>query len=797
MSAPQQIKNEHFLQQWLIHAMVLSALAGFIAFTQYEEYHRINRQEHERLAMQAEIVEKNLTPQLKLSKRVIDSIIDELATWQAQGDHLRRANHWLKVINDTLIGIRPILVIGPDGQVVAGSDADMAAESFRQNDCFQKAMRLADPQLLHVSAPPGDTAVPGAISLCRRISGFQGRFGGIVMVSLAPAYFSNLLDSIRYAHDVHSSISREDGQMYLASSRQTDARMPGLARSAEQHRMVAERDVPSSASIFGTTLRIAVSRDTEILFAPWRQSLYAQSILFGLVAVFSTLGLLLIQKRHRFRRAERKKTEKQIQQLAFFDQLTNLPNRILLLDRLKQAKTSSMRSGKHGAVLFIDLDNFKTLNDTLGHGMGDLLLNQVARRLVGCVRAGDTVARLGGDEFVVMLTDLHVNAEQAAAQVDIIGNKILQELSQTYWLKQLSHRSTSSIGATLFMGNLTSIDDLLKQADLAMYKSKAVGRNALRFFDPAMEVAMLERAALETDLRDAIPCRQLILHYQPQIDHRGDVTGVEALVRWQHPLRALVPPSDFIALAEEIGVILPLGQWVLETACAQLVAWAGHPDMRYLSIAVNVSVRQFNQDNFVDQVLCALASSGANPRLLKLELTESLLVSDVGGVIAKMSAIKAHGVGFSLDDFGTGYSSLAYLKRLPLDQLKIDKSFVRDVTHDPSDASIAKTIIALAHSLNIAVIAEGVETLAQRDFLARYGCRAYQGYFFSSPLTLTDLEKFVQRRSHAAPCDDDRRRLHSCKVSAEQISHDGDRLDGRTAGQACQALSFDGKGACA
>lgn len=761
MSAPQHIKNEHFFQQWLIHAMVLSALAGFIGFTQYEEYHRIDTQEHERLAMQAEIVEKNLTPQLKLSKRVIDSIIDELAAWQAQDDHLRRANHSLKVISDALIGIRPILVIGPDGQVVAGSDAGLADENFRQNDCFQKAMRLADPQLLHVSAPPGNTAAPGAISLCRRISGFQGGFGGIVMVSLAPAYFSDLLDSIRYARDVHSSISREDGQLYLASTRRTDAPMPGLPRGADKQRMVAERHVPSSAPLFGTTLRIAVSRDTEVLFAPWRQSLYAQSVLFGLVAIFSTLGLLIIQKRHRLRRAERKKTEKQIQQLAFFDQLTKLPNRILLLDRLKQAKKASLRSGNHGAVLFIDLDNFKTLNDTLGHDMGDLLLNQVARRLVGCVRAGDTVARLGGDEFVVMLTDLHVNAEQAAAQVDIVGNKILQELSQTYWLNQVTHRSTSSIGATLFMGNLTSIDDLLKQADLAMYKSKAVGRNALRFFDPAMEVAMLERAALETDLRDAIPCRQLILHYQPQIDHRGGVTGVEALVRWQHPLRGLVPPGDFIALAEEIGVILPLGQWVLETACAQLVAWAGHPDMRHLSIAVNVSVRQFNQDDFVDQVLFALACSGADPHLLKLELTESLLVSDVGGVIAKMSAIKAHGVGFSLDDFGTGYSSLAYLKRLPLDQLKIDKSFVRDVTHDPSDASIAKTIIALARSLNIAVIAEGVETLAQRDFLARYGCRAYQGYFFSRPLTLMDLEKFVQRRSHAAPCDDDQRRLRS------------------------------------
>jgi len=342
-----------------------------------------------------------------------------------------------------------------------------------------------------------------------------------------------------------------------------------------------------------------------------------------------------------------------------------------------------------------------------------------------------------------MLTGLHSQAEEAAHQVDIIGTKILEELSQTYRLNQVSHSSTSSIGATLFLGNLSTIDDLLKQADLAMYKSKAVGRNALRFFDPAMEVTMLERAALETDLRDAILCDQLLLHYQPQIDRDGHITGVEALVRWRHPVRGLVPPADFIPLAEEIGVIMPLGQWVLETACRQLLAWADRSDTRHLTIAVNVSVRQFSQDDFVDQVLRILATTGADPHCLKLELTESLLVSDVGDVIAKMSALKARGVGFSLDDFGTGYSSLAYLQRLPLDQLKIDQSFVRDVVDDQSGASIARTIIALAKSLHIDVIAEGVETGAQRDFLASSGCHAYQGYYFSRPLPLDELEQFV------------------------------------------------------
>ena len=442
---------------------------------------------------------------------------------------------------------------------------------------------------------------------------------------------------------------------------------------------------------------------------------------------------------------ERKKAEERINALAFFDQLTGLPNRTLLLDRLKQSMAASARGGNYGALLFIDLDNFKTLNDTLGHDMGDQLLKQVAQRLTECVREGDTVARLGGDEFVVVLAGLTPNEQYAATSTEMIADKILAALNQPYLLGDVAHQSTASIGVTLFRGQLATIDDLMKQADLAMYKSKSAGRNTVRFFDPDMEAVAVKRAALDKDLRVAVDKQQFLLHYQAQVVNDGRLTGVEVLVRWLHPERGMVSPAEFIPLAEETGLILPLGHWVLETACRQLAAWATRPEMEHLTVAVNVSAHQFRHADFVDEVVAVLDRSGANPQRLKLELTESLLIANVDEIIEKMFALKAKGVGFSLDDFGTGYSSLAYLKRLPLDQLKIDQSFVRDVLTDPNDASIARTIIALAQGLGIGVIAEGVETAAQRDFLADAGCHVYQGYFFSRPLPVQGFEAFAQQ----------------------------------------------------
>jgi diguanylate cyclase (GGDEF)-like protein/PAS domain S-box-containing protein len=444
---------------------------------------------------------------------------------------------------------------------------------------------------------------------------------------------------------------------------------------------------------------------------------------------------------------ERKQAEAEIKDLAFFDQLTGLPNRTLFADRLKQTIRASSHSGNYGALLFIDLDNFKELNDTMGHDVGDKLLRQVAKRLIALAREVDIVARLGGDEFVVILANLSAIEREAVDQAQTIAEKTLDSLRLPYTLGEVTYASTASVGATLFREKRDTFEELMKQADLAMYKSKAVGRNTVRFFDPTMEAAIMERARLEKDLRHGLAHRHFAVFYQAQVAGEGYLIGAEALVRWHHPERGVISPKDFIQVAEESGLILPLGHWVLETACRQLAAWSGNLDMAHLTIAVNVSASQFRQHDFVDQILDVLETTGANPMRLKLELTESLLVDDVPTVIEKMNALKNRGVGFALDDFGTGYSSLSYLKRMPLVQLKIDQSFVRDVLTDPSDAAIAKTIVALARSLDLSVIAEGVETEAQRDFLAQNGCHDYQGYLFSVPLPIEEFEQFAMQHA--------------------------------------------------
>jgi len=443
---------------------------------------------------------------------------------------------------------------------------------------------------------------------------------------------------------------------------------------------------------------------------------------------------------------ERRQAESQIQSLAFSDPLTGLPNRRLLLDRLEQALTAGCRHQSEGALLFIDVDDFKTINDTLGHHQGDLLLQQVGQRLLACVRQGDTVARVGGDEFVVLLEDLSQNPQEAATLAKTAAKEIIAALNQPYQLGSHAQHNTASIGITLFGGTQReAIAEPLKRAELAMYQAKAAGRDTLRFFEPQMQAVVTARAAMEAGLREAIEKSQFVLHYQAQVTHAGEITGVEALVRWLDPRRGMVSPAEFIPLAEDTGLILPLGQWVLETACKQLTRWASQATLAHLTIAVNVSARQFLQSDFVEQVLSTLERTGARASRLKLELTESLLVNNVDDVIAKMNALKGQGVGFSLDDFGTGFSSLSYLKRLPLDQLKIDQGFVRDILIDSNDAAIAKMVIALADSMGLAVIAEGVETQAQRDFLDGLGCHAYQGYFFSRPLPIQDFEAFAQK----------------------------------------------------
>jgi diguanylate cyclase (GGDEF)-like protein len=431
------------------------------------------------------------------------------------------------------------------------------------------------------------------------------------------------------------------------------------------------------------------------------------------------------------------------------DQLTGLPTRKLLMDRLKQVSARGARSGNHAALMLVDLDNFKLINDTYGHDVGDLLLREVAERLTATVREGDTVARLGGDEFVVILVDIGQTEKQAIAVAEAVGKKLLQVLNQPIHVGGVIHASTASVGITLFRGEGAAGGKLMKQADLAMYKSKDSGRNACRFFDASMEATVNDRAMLETELRQAIQEEQFDLVYQAQVGPHG-LEGAEALVRWNHPRRGLVAPGEFIHLAEETGLILPLGQWVLERACRQLAAWADRPPQSGFKVAVNVSPRQFRQVDFVQQVVAILRRTGADPRRLTLELTEGMLIHSVEDVIEKMRDLKLLGVSFALDDFGMGYSSLHLLKRLPLDQIKIDRSFVRQVLTEPNDAAIANMIVALGTTLGLEVLAEGIETIEQRDFLINAGCYRFQGYLFSRPLITARFEEFAGLHGTAA-----------------------------------------------
>ena len=430
---------------------------------------------------------------------------------------------------------------------------------------------------------------------------------------------------------------------------------------------------------------------------------------------------------------ERKRAEAQIERLAFYDPLTGLCNRRLFHDRLEQALAASARSQQWAAVCFIDLDNFKDLNDTQGHDQGDLLLKQVGQRLQAAVREQDTVARLGGDEFVVLLEGLGLDEAQAALYANAVGETLLDALNHPYELQRGEHHNTPSVGITLFRDHGERIEDVLKRADLAMYQSKSAGRNTVRFFDPAMQEAVQRRSELARDLRDALAHDELVLYSQPVVDGNGTVVGHEALLRWQQAQRGMVSPAEFIPVAERTALILPIGDWVLRHACRHLARWAHDPVTAQWTLAVNLSARQLRQPDFVDSVRAILRETGANPALLKLELTESLLLHDVEDTIVKMTELAREGIRFSLDDFGTGYSSLSYLKRLPLSLLKIDKSFVRDLLTDPNDALIAHTILQLAESLGLEVVAEGVETEGQQQLLQVMGCKAFQGYLFGRP----------------------------------------------------------------
>jgi diguanylate cyclase (GGDEF)-like protein len=434
--------------------------------------------------------------------------------------------------------------------------------------------------------------------------------------------------------------------------------------------------------------------------------------------------------------------QERIKELAFFDQLTGLPNRTFFIEKAQQVLTDATAYQNHAALLFIDLDNFKTLNDTLGHNMGDLLLKQAAKRLLECVDNPESVARFGGDEFVVLLPTLAARTEiEAELAAGAVAEAILKSLSRPYDLDGILHSCPPSLGIALFGLAPVTFDELLQRADLAMYEAKAAGRNTLRFFAPYMQAAISQRTATEADLRNDILARNFELHFQPQIDVAGRLIGAEALIRWPHKRRGYVPPDEFIGIAESAGLILPIGKWVIEEACNRLKEWAAHPGLANLSLAINISGVQLQDEQFVDYLVATIERTGADPNLLKLELTESVLIDCADDVIERMNKMREKGVRFSLDDFGTGYSSLQYLKKLPIEQLKIDRSFVRDILVDTNDAAIAKMIVALGKTLGFDIVAEGVETEGQLRELIQMGCDSYQGYLIGRPVPASEFER--------------------------------------------------------
>jgi diguanylate cyclase (GGDEF)-like protein/PAS domain S-box-containing protein len=443
---------------------------------------------------------------------------------------------------------------------------------------------------------------------------------------------------------------------------------------------------------------------------------------------------------------ERKEAERAMSKLAYFDALTGLPNRRLLIERLQHALTVSVRRQRYGALLFLDVDNFKTINDIVGHDAGDLMLQEVATRQQANLRQSDTIARIGGDEFVVLLEELDNTIGGAASYAKEVADKLLASLSQPYRIRGREFPGSVSIGVALWGSDATEdVNDLLRRSDMAMYDAKKAGRNTVRFFDPEMQEILEKRTSLESDLHRAIVEKQFLLHFQKRVRADGRLQGAEALLRWQHPERGLVSPMEFIPLAEETGLIVPIGQWVLETACRQLVDWEEMHATRTLMLSVNISALEFKQENFVDNVRWILSETGANPARLELEITESMLLGNVEIFIAKMKALRELGVSFALDDFGTGYSSLSYLKRLPLNILKIDKSFVSEIGVSKNDETIVQTIIRMGQTLGLAVIAEGVETEAQRDILEHHGCDNFQGFLFGKPVSIQGFEQELQQ----------------------------------------------------
>jgi diguanylate cyclase (GGDEF)-like protein len=578
------------------------------------------------------------------------------------------------------------------------------------------------------------------------------------------AHEVNMIANLKSTLDLHHDLSRQyrdalakyslvkDGSEAYQIDRKMDALGRSFAAQLAQISGDTEQEYESMAARVGATQ----SGDIEDVQGHVELNLIVITLL---ILVEALLVLKTVNKGTRDLHKLSHESEKTVYHLAYSDPLTELPNRRMFQDRLEHAIVLSNRSNQYRALMFLDMDNFKTLNDTQGHSMGDLMLIEVAKRLKDCSRASDTVARMGGDEFVVLLGELSENEQSASQQALMIAEKISKSLSMPYHLDQFIYNSSASIGVTMFSDAGISIEEVHKRADAAMYQAKNAGRNTVRFYDPHTQAALEARSEMERALRKAITNNELRLYFQIQVDKTSRPIGAEALIRWMHPKLGMVFPAEFIPMAEETGLILQIGQWVLESVCRQIKLWESDPLARNLMIAVNVSARQFRQTDFVASVGTLIKQTGINPSRLKLELTESMVLDDVEDTVVKMNALKKIGVRFAMDDFGTGYSSLAYLTKLPLDQLKVDQSFVHNIGIKPNDSVVVKTIIGMAANLNMESIAEGVETQAQYDFLAQAGCKLFQGYLFGKPVPLEKFTDSLMEMDVSTQCHPIRNRM--------------------------------------
>jgi diguanylate cyclase (GGDEF)-like protein len=651
-----------------------------------------------------------------------------------------------------------VSLLDENGRVMTSTNKNLFDQDYSDREYF-RAHRSDPADVIQIGRPVlGRATHKWILPITRRLIKKDGSFGGTIFLGVNPAFFAGYYEGAKESNTTTSLVgldgytrARRTGEnlffgddlrkspLLVAAKQAPSGSYSGVALSdGGRIRLVSYRvlkDFPMIA--------VSSSSMSEVTAAiEYRKSLYSFFALFGSVLLLITGGSLIRSTA----RAQMDRLE--IERLAYYDALTSLPNRRLLMDRLRKSKEEQLKTKSLGALLFIDLDDFKSINDTMGHHVGDQLLNMVAKRILSCARPSDTCARLGGDEFIIMLHDLGQDMAHACAQAQHIATQLSNSLNVPHMLEGENHTSTASIGITMLEPDpRENINDPLKRADMAMYQAKNSGRNRVKFFDPRIQEMVATRSAMESDIRIALAEKQFVLHYQPQIQGKDKAIGAEALVRWIHPTKGLIPPAQFIPLAEETGLIMELGTWVLEEACRQLKIWEDqedNPHLANLTLAVNVSAQQFLTPDFAEQVKRALEKSGAWATKLKLELTEGMLINDVEDVIAKMESIKRLGVSFSLDDFGTGYSSLSYLKRLPMDQIKIDQGFVRDVLVDSNDAAIAKMVIMLSENLGLNVIAEGVETEAHRRWLAEQGCECCQGYLFSKPLAVEAFERYVQ-----------------------------------------------------